>query len=158
MYRQVDCSRAFHNFKPVHQTSFRSEDDGSRGNCFQASLASIMGLPLHGVPEFHRQFFKETWMLDVQNWLDFYGLQIHDISKLINRTDPEPLDLKIQDYYYLVSGPSPRGDWHHQCVGYKGEIVHDPYPEGTGLADGVYTYEILVPIKYFPDNIPMDLR
>lgn len=145
-------------FRPVVQTSFKDDSDGSRGNCFQACVATILGFPLQGVPEFSRAFYKDTWMDDVQTWLAFYGLRLEDFTRLVVRTDPQPIDLGIQNSYYIVSGPSTRGDWAHACVGFQGEIVHDPHPDKGGLADGWRSYEWFVPIKFFPENIPLDIR
>lgn len=147
---------AFPGFKPVKQTTFHDDNDGSKGNCFQACIASLLGVPIHAVPEFSRSFYKDCWMLDIQKWLEFYGLQLEDFTPLVTRADPKPLDLSLQDYYYLVSGPSPRGDFGHCCIGYKGKIIHDPHPDNTGLAEGWRQYEKLYPIKIMPSQFPAD--
>jgi hypothetical protein len=117
---------------PVFQEHFYTEDEHgkplTRGGCFIACIASILEVPYHGVPRFFEWYGVSNWRVHLDNWFNYYGLQIDKI-------DGEPWD--GSDDYFIVSGPSPRFDgkiWH-SCVWHKGEIVHDPHPDGTGLRE-----------------------
>ncbi len=54
--------------KKVYQTCFGSPG----GNCFQASVASLMELPLAAVPDFPNQQ-PETWWEDFRQWCIMHG-------------------------------------------------------------------------------------
>lgn len=123
--------------KPVHQTLFRTDDapPDERGNCLQAALASVFDLELDQVPHFVA--------LDEDVWWEAFWRWCRDRNIALNyeRTHDEdgehipgawvPLGMP-----YLMTGPSPRGDFSHVVVAQDHELLHDPHPDGTGLAPG----------------------
>lgn len=105
--------------KPVYQTKFGNKE----GNCFAACLASLLEIELDTVPDFYK-LYRSAWYIEFQNWLQQFDLTAVTFDELPTGW---PLNL-----YYLVGGESERGILH-SCVARSGEIVHDPYPNGTGL-------------------------
>ncbi len=102
----------------------------SRGNCQQAATASILGLELNEVPNFHE--CEEGF------WQGFY--------KFMNERGWMAWDLGarwVPDCLYLAYGPSPRGV-SHACVYRAGNLVWDPHPSRAGLVE-VKSITVLVP-------------
>ena len=107
---------------PVHEVTQTILADPERkhvhGNCLQAAVASIFGLPLEAVPS----FVQFTWWEGaLKLWARGYGVdpQWHEGSE-----PPQGLA--------LVLGTSPRG-FGHAVVGLAGEILFDPHPSRDGL-------------------------
>lgn len=117
--------------KPVMQTIFAPP----KGNCYQACIASLLELPLDGVPNFADGPRSRFWDR-VDDWLESQGLQVLHINEL------NGFEIKG---YHIISGKSPRGNWRHATVGFQGEIVHDPHPEGGGLKE-IEAYEVFLRI------------
>lgn len=121
--------------RPVMQTLFHDKD-GS-GNCFEACVASLFEMGLEDIPNFH----KDNWFLDFWNWLKIKGytsygaLYKEDVKSYIGGVDG----------YYIVCGESPRGKHikgGHAVVYKDGKLIHDPHPDGTGLASIKYIMSI----------------
>jgi hypothetical protein len=111
---------------PVMQTRFGNEE----GNCFAASIASVLELPLHALPELSStkegSWFPILWDFLTKRGLTFSGT-LYDVEKILN------YDRGIKGYY-VVAGESPRGHARgHAVVYYKGKLAHDPYPGGNGI-------------------------
>lgn len=110
---------------PTMQTYFYggNEDGVTRGNCWQACLASLLDLPLDDVPHFVDidEQGGEDWWHSTVTWLWEKGFAMH-----VPDTHPE-------NGYYLVTGKSPRGDFYHVVVYRNGELDHDPHPDGAGV-------------------------
>lgn len=122
--------------KPVMQTKF-----GAEGNCFDACVASLLGLPLEEVDYFKGE---ETWYADFQNWLAPRGLAYVEV----NCCDPSPFYRFPLPVLAIAGGPSPRGvEGGHAVVielhQWAKKIVHDPHPDGTGLVS-IKTVGLLV--------------
>ena len=121
------------------QTTFVPRAGDDAGNCLQACVASLLGLPLEDVPNFaavpeggtdgksHWFFAFERWLRDrdlgVSVWYPTRGCDWY--------MAPESLA--------IASGKSPRGDFQHSVVvrvtdGAEPELVHDPHPSRAGLA------------------------
>lgn len=116
--------------KPVDQDKFWSKD-GDRGNCQQAAVASILGLELADVPNFH----------DCPNgFWDGY----HDFLESRGLVDIEIPNNRAPDCFYLAYGKSPRGVLH-ATVYRAGKMVHDPHPSRGGIAE-VSEVHLIVPI------------
>lgn len=118
--------------KPVHQDKFGVEE----GNCFAACIASILELPLADVPNFCVD--RKHWLQHCNDWLAKRGLAYIEF-KLTGGEVP----IWMTDVgHHVISGPSPRGDFHHCVVGLDGKMVHDPHPSGAGLKtfDSKYIY------------------
>ncbi len=66
---------------------------------------------------------RNDWMEIFLEWLNASGW---DLGSLNGHLDT--------DEYYLVTGLSPRNNKvNHVCIYYKGELWHDPHPDGTGI-------------------------
>jgi hypothetical protein len=118
--------------KPVDQTQFVGE--GAGGNCVQASLASILDLPLDAVPHFLETADQPShWELAFMDWLEERGVGY------IRREGEW-----IFDGYYLASGPSPRGV-SHMVVYRDGSLAHDPHPSRAGILSISRTW-VLAPL------------
>ena len=117
--------------KPVDQDRFYVEGV-SRGNCQQAATASILGLPLADVPNFH----------DCENgfWEGYYGF-----LRSRGFTDVQLPPDRCPECFYLAYGKSARGVLH-ACVYRGGLLVHDPHPSRSGLI-AVKEIHLIVPIE-----------
>lgn len=133
-------------------------DPNGPGNCFSACVASVLECDLAELPdeaeivkrlkvEFAGQWeswpdrFKwgKSWAqlwVETNNFLRGRGLAMLEVQG--------PFLSEMPDVYSIVSGKSPRG-LEHACVGRGLEIVHDPHPDGGGVADE-RTYVIFVAI------------
>ncbi len=111
---------------PVHQTIFNSQD--TVGNCWQAAVASLLGLALDDVPHF---------MESDDPWGTYLGFLFDRGFAVITTAKPRP------GAFGLATGDSQRGV-KHAVVTCGSEMVHDPHPSGDGLL-GVDTYEYFVP-------------
>ena len=102
-----------------------------RGNCFEACVASLMEVAVNKVPDLEK--FGTKWREGLSAFLEFngYKLAVDCYS---------PFELSGFEGEYIVTGPSPRGDWHHAVIHQKGELLFDPYPGGNGLGEGEYNY------------------
>lgn len=106
---------------PADQTLFRER--GETGNCMQACLATILGLPLHEVPHF--ALFGRNWTNAFTDWCDAKGL---DWSGDTPENRPKEL--------CIAMGTSPRDPkGQHAVVYHHGRMVFDPHPSRAGLVD-----------------------
>jgi hypothetical protein len=125
--------------KPVTQTKFGSPG----GNCHAAALASILELPLSKIPSFgsDNDWYDRFSEYMVSN----YSLQPFDII-----VDTILLYLFVPRGYHLINGTSPRG-LLHTVVGFAGEMVHDPHPDGSGLSE-IDSYTIFSSLYILPNE------
>lgn len=129
------------------QTHFAGTlDTDIPGNCTQAAIASLLGLPLDAVPHF--LLFKGVWDSALTAWLSTRGLTL----RVWTTSDAwaegwrqlgvevAPLEAAPAEGLLLLSGPSPRGDFLHLVVGERSRtfdgwaLVWDPHPDSDGLA------------------------
>jgi hypothetical protein len=107
---------------PVNQTRF-----GQRGNCMQASVASLLDLPIDAVPDF---VVIRSWWLALDELVRPRGLTP------VEHRPAVPITTAGDGMLALLSGTSPRG-YRHMVVGRLGlsgwEVAHDPHPEGGGI-------------------------
>ena len=112
---------------PIDQTIFGFTE----GNCYAACLASILELPLKGVPNFCAA--KDAWPDNAHQWLlDCFGFSV--ITILYNDFAKN----YYKDTYAILGGQSPRGQSRnegHACVWINGRIIHDPHPSKDGLIE-----------------------
>ena len=101
---------------------------GEMGDCFTASLASLLELPYEDVPYFIGM--GDKWHEPFFSFLKEHGYEYHGLQ-----TKERILELSVGiDGYYLVSGESPRGLKAGHAVVYKGlELAHDPHPSRAGI-------------------------
>jgi hypothetical protein len=125
--------------KMCNSQVFQTEMEPGKGNCFSACLATYLGLHLDEVPNFREKTRNSLeYLNEVQNWLKQF-----DIYALVVRMDTEELSFyPVPDGVIVIAGgKSPRfGDIgiKHACLGrmaggYNFELIHDPYPGGTGF-------------------------
>ncbi|MFZ6767806.1 hypothetical protein ACO0LM_12050 [Undibacterium sp. Di26W] len=118
--------------KPVDQEFVHDPDNGVRGDCQRAVIASLMELPISEVPH-----FIEVANGDPSTYWDL--LQAFCLSKgfvyLETKTTGNVWTGESDvDIYHEISGPSPRfSDVYHAVVGKNGQIVFDPHPSRAGL-------------------------
>lgn len=103
----------------VTQTLLAGRDDGVPGNCVQAAVASLLGLPIEAVPHF---LLWEQWNYVRASWLEERGYAL----TCTQTQELPPLGRCI------AAGMSPRGI-RHVCVAEDGRIAWDPHPSGDGL-------------------------
>lgn len=127
---------------PVQQTIL----SGPRSNCLQAAVASILERPIDAVPNFN-EVQEGDWYWAFVKWLEAQGFALifcYAAGFSIARSNGFG--------YHLMTVNSPRGDFHHELVGFNGKPVHDPYPGGNCEHQGIYSYEFLVPLPEPPEG------
>ena len=110
----------------VDQTKFGKPD----GNCFAACLASIFGLPLDDIPEFHTVSGESGWWFHFNEWSREHGYEV----LMVRGIDHAPVGMKC-----IASGMSGRG-LNHAVVWEDGKIKHDPHPSRDGFVDNPTSY------------------
>lgn len=110
--------------QPVDQTRI-----GENGNCFQASIASILELPLEAVPDFCNKYEPDEYFRHFAKWLRKFKL----VPATIYRGHP------MFDFYFnnclceaTVASLDHPG-LQHSVVVCDGVIVHDPHPSKRSL-------------------------
>lgn len=115
---------------PTKQTTLHDPDNGVIGNCLSAVLASLLHLPIDKVPV----FYSETWMKDLNTWLQQFGLAYC----LIDGFDAYIDAYAIKGLWHEIYGNTIRSaDVLHACVAKDGEFIFDPHPDDTGLKNVV---------------------
>ena len=113
---------------PVKQTMLGS----IKGNCFQASVASVLEVPLESVPHFCLKYSAGKWFFEFKKWLE----KNHGMTANMFLVSDNEEWLSAQRGYSLAGGKSPRGDFMHSVVYLDGKIIHDPHPSNDGI-DGL---------------------
>ena len=96
---------------PVNQSKLYHPEGIHNGNCYAASLASLLDLPLWMVPPFE-DMFGRFW------------------AKHLVRTEGHEWQ-GLPDFY-IANGPSARGVYH-SVIYHRGELVHDPHWQNSGI-------------------------
>jgi hypothetical protein len=121
---------------PIKQTILSNPDTGTRGNCFQACLASLLDLPIEKVPDFHEM--GTDWADSFYDFLDRNGCYFYGTPSF-NAIASE----KGIDGYVIVGGTSPRGIISGHSVIYKdGQPFFDPHPSNDFLLEPQEVYSI----------------
>jgi len=139
--------------KRVMQTQFGTDFTAPLdeiGNCQQAAIASVLGLPLDSVPHFCGLYSDNEERYDkTTEWLASQGFA--SVS-----WDWDMIKPHIKSYYrlfgdsvFVTGGKSPRGDHQHAVIGRLTpsggwELVHDPHPDGTGIVGEPLQIDILI--------------
>jgi len=112
----------------VLQTRFGAPE----GNCYQAAIATLLGVDLDEVPDYDRADEAGNWpdyCERLEAWLRDRGLSLRSFGTF---RDGTPFVSAPNGTLVLVGGPSPRGDFDHICVARKEEAGlvwhHDPHP------------------------------
>lgn len=127
--------------KPVDMKIPHDPEKGKIGDCWRASVASVLELPIEKVPHFGDLPHREAW----HEYIKFLGKNGYGLySYYVEAGEKHPVMLKDECEYYFMIGTSPRDvNLTHQCVGHKGKLVHDPHPDKSGLKS-LRNVEILV--------------
>jgi len=122
---------------PVKQTI-----EGREGNCFSATLASLLHLPIETIPTFN----ESTWQADVNEFLRPFGLAF--ILLVYNEEMFKVHDLR--GLYHEVGVESGVENLGHSCVGLDGEVVFDPakLTRASYNVDTVGVFVLLKPWKF----------
>src|SRR5690606_20431070 len=100
----------------VYQTKFGETE----GNCFAACLASLFPVTLENVPDFY-ELAGGRWYNAFVKWMEQF-----DLVPMMFSAEVHTPALEV---FHLMGGVSPRGI-PHNVVGFKGQMVHDPHPDG----------------------------
>lgn len=105
---------------------------GSKGNCFQACIATILDLDLSDVPDLNAYEENGEWMGVLNEWLAARKLAYFEAEIPFGEIDAFFED---KDFYHIIIGPTKQGGKiHHAVVARKGKVVFDPMPGGLELA------------------------
>lgn len=102
----------------IDQTEYHSPEKGTRGNCAQACVASILGLTLDEVPNFieNNQDSSSFW----QSLMDFFLTKGYCLLRFKNTPD-----FVKPNCLYLATGKTSLGV-DHMVIRQADELVHDP--------------------------------
>lgn len=119
----------------IKQTKFYDGTEGS-GNCTEAAVASILGLPLEAVPTFY-DGTEGSQHVNLQKFMYNRGFEV----LALQHTEAVIPDESM----YLACGPSSRGCLH-MVVMRDGKLLHDPHPSNEGILSVSYML-LLFPIN-----------
>lgn len=140
--------------RPVDQTIMQDPERGILGNCYQACLASVLGIPLDTVPHFVALHGPEQlgagpiWWAEARRWIR----REHDRDLAMFDITPEhptpcsmyagePADWQA---FGIGSVPSPRGPFEHAVVvNLDGDVVHDPHPSRASMGGTITVVDLL---------------
>lgn len=113
------------------------------GDCMRACVASILELTLQQVPNFMKDGSNKYYE-NIQKWF-------------LEKTSFLPLDVEfkeegqdrewLKDCICVAVGKSPRAKKDgekHGVVWLNGEMVHDPHPDKTGLAEYPTVFTVFI--------------
>ena len=123
---------------PVMQTKFSDESLGTRGNCMAACVASLLGIPIDGIPSWEDMGDDGSWGDSFMSFLESNGYEYEGmIAPRSGDWKSDVLSLSDGvDGYFIVGGKSPRLHTRGHAVIYKnGVMIHDPHPSGAGLLE-----------------------
>lgn len=130
----------------VDQTRMHDPASGVAGNCAQAAVATLLGLPLFRVDDFTAGVVGE----DRSFWKRFDAFFRERGLGLI-RFDG---DYRF-DGLHLAGGKSTRGEHGHMVVRRGAEVVHDPHPSRAGLVEVTHTW-VVVPLELWRWDVDDD--
>lgn len=133
--------------------------DGTMGDCFRTAFAGALGLPRDDVPHFVGMAEGyAAWWRELNDWSGRnYGSVVAywdtDRWQATRAEHPDRLPVYPgRRGYVVVSGPSPRGPFHHACVADLDlNVVHDPHPLGMGLESVSHVY-VMAPGVWLREN------
>lgn len=121
--------------KPQEQEFPHDPSNGVYGDCFRATLASILEMPISTVPHFLYDGNTDYWHKRLNEFLNplgyiFMCIPAWDLSEW------RQANMITCDIYHEISDISPRfPDTLHSVVGCNGLVVHDPHPSKLGLPE-----------------------
>ncbi|MFA5732742.1 MAG: hypothetical protein WC934_12160 [Acidithiobacillus sp.] len=118
--------------KKVFQTKF-----GIDGNCTQACIASFLEIDINRLPE---KFTPNLWFKELNESL----IKFDSYAVMLDAAYGTP-----KDAYVMAGGKSLRG-FGHYVIMKNDKLIHDPFPNGTGLFGKIEDYLLIVPLMPFP--------
>ncbi len=112
--------------KPWHQTKFGYPD----GNCFATCVACLLEIPVPEVPNFCGGS-NPAWLDDAREFVA--NRSNFSLLMILGSPTMEVVAAELE-CYSIVGGPSPRGSFDHSVIFLGSRMVHDPHPDGTGIA------------------------
>lgn len=123
--------------------------EGRFGDCFRASMATLLGMELEDVPHFMAYdpdgpdalvelapgIQCDRWYRDARHYLEARGIGIisYDLDQIRNDGMDVMAFLRSYDVFYEIDVPSPRFEnTKHSVIARAGKIVHDPHPSRAG--------------------------
>lgn len=105
------------------------------GDCFRASVASVLELDIDDIPHFMDLYRGDgAWYPQFNRWLR----KKHDLVYMdfpCSEDMPKFMEENIGSHV-ILTGTSPRfPDELHAVVGFNTEIIWDPHPDNTGIQD-----------------------
>lgn len=124
--------------KEVTQLVLHGVDADVPGDCFRATIASLLDMPAEDVPHFLHGVKGGEWMNRLNVWLGQRGLAYIEFDMAdegVVHAWRAGMNGCGMDVYHSLCGPSPRFPAElHNVVGRNGDVVWDPHPERKGLA------------------------
>lgn len=121
----------------ITQTIFFGDEQGRNGNCTEACVASLYGLPLESIPDFHSEGEGGYWP-KLRRYFSSNGIYLLHLPP--NHTPP---------VMYFGVGPASRG-CNHMVIMMEGEVIWDPHPSREGLLS---VQAIYVPVAFDPTRV-----
>lgn len=116
----------------------------SRGNCFSASVAGLLKLPIDTIPQLVATE-DESWQEQFNGWLRQFGLAWFPMAW-------DDLAGELQQYgisglWSEISGKSPRFEGGHSCVAKDGRLAWDPHPSQSGLEHPIWWNGVFIALR-----------
>ena len=130
-----------------------------RGNCLQATVATILNLRLNEVPSFHEHIVPGEWAEHFYEFMTENGYP--DMVSLNPKGLPMQVLLDALHFdggingFWLATVPSAtfKGGTHSVIIDSNAQIVHDPNPNQKAMG---YTYADILEIDTVKDNWYID--
>eukprot|EP00607_Mallomonas_marina_P007835 CAMPEP_0182418032 /NCGR_PEP_ID=MMETSP1167-20130531/2486_1 /TAXON_ID=2988 /ORGANISM="Mallomonas Sp, Strain CCMP3275" /LENGTH=529 /DNA_ID=CAMNT_0024591985 /DNA_START=62 /DNA_END=1651 /DNA_ORIENTATION=- len=119
----------------------QTEFEASRGNCLQATVASMFGLSRCDFEQYGGALPKFiSSSIGYEQALKHWGAAVGYIFTKVGLASHGQLTTRLSEgTLCIVRGTSPRGNWGHAVLGVVSEdglsidLIHDPHPDGTML-------------------------
>lgn len=120
----------FEKITPVKQDKFNHTFKWGGGNCLQASVATLLNLPLEAIPHF-MLFGDKLWWDALILFMRSKGF---DVLGWVEGNPPH------DDKYYLTSMECGNKEFCHAVITKNGVIVHDPHPSKSQFGEYIAGY------------------
>jgi hypothetical protein len=115
-----------------------------RGNCFSATVAGLLKIPIESIPQFATTNDK-SWQEQFNEWLRQFGLAWFPMAG--DDLAGECQQLGIEGLWSEMSGKSPRFDVGHSCVAKDGRLAWDPHPSQSGLERPIWWHGVFLALR-----------
>lgn len=116
----------------------------SRGNCFSASVAGLLKLPIDTIPQLVTTE-DESWQEQFNGWLRQFGLAWFPMAG--DDLASECQQYGISGLWSEMSGQSPRFEGGHSCVAKDGRLAWDPHPSQSGLEHPIWWHGVFIALR-----------